>query len=962
MVMNESVQKWGVMARVSLKTILILGAVLAAALPAGVLAARAMWVGEREYAPEQREDNRILADVLAVAFEQFLQAHLNAVALVAAEVSGGPLDRTRLEPLLRHAIAASPAFEAGLVVDESGKTVGVYSHERTSGGQGLGVSLADREWFREMSGIRRPLIERAIVSSRVTGKSTVALRAPILGPAGVFRGILTLTLDRSEIRAIASRVNIGHSGEVIVTSADGVILSRPQPEGEAFVSLAQDPLWAHLSRRPSGTIAAFTRSGVPRTGAFATVPSTQWKILASQSVAEIQADSRQNLRAGLGWLGAAFLVAVGPMIVLAILIVRPIDAVVVAAQRLARGDLTTRVDAPSGPAEVTQLVHAFDHMAAALQFNDARLREAEVERRTVEARMRLGAIVESSNDAVIGETIDGVISAWNSAAEAMYGYAPGEAIGQSVSMLTAPEHQGLHRRALDRIARGEVVRRQHAIHRRKDGQQIEVSVTVSPIRDTAGHIVGLSTIARDVTDLRRTERALERTHRALQAIGRCTDSLIRAQDEGTLLNDACRVITEVGGYRLAWVGYAEHDPARTVRPVAEAGAGVGYAGRIHVTWGEGVHGRGPAGNAIRTGVPTVVRDISSDPGFKPWREEAMRHGFGSSLSLPLRKEQTTLGVLCIYAVDPDAFDADATDLLRRLADNLAYGILALRTAEERRSADAERRDAVRQLGKRVKELTALREAARLLEEGRANDQELLAGVVAALPAACQYPEIATARITFKDLEARTPRFAETPWMERADWRLEDGSRGLVEMAYLQERPATGAEAFLPEERQLIETLANMLGSHFERQRAEQAVRRSERHYRSLIENAQDIITLLDARGVILYESPAIQRVLGYAPEELIGTSAFAYLHPDDDRAVIDLFTKVVDRPGSTAAIEFRFRHKDGSWHTLHGSGTNLLHDPDVAGIVVNSRDVPQGKQTQRENAKPHVALMPSAKP
>jgi PAS domain S-box-containing protein len=961
-VKSESVNRRGPIARVSLRTVLILGAILAAALPAGVLAARTIWLGEADQVREQAEDNQVLADALAVALEQFLQAHLNAVALVAAQVGGGgPLDQPRLEPLLRRTVATTPAFEAGFVVDAVGVIVGLYPPEMARKGWARGTSFADHEWFREMAGAPRPLIDRAILAPRAAGGSVVALRAPIAGPGGTFHGVVTLTLAVGEVGAIAGRVGIGESGEVVVTAADSTILSRPQPEGESPASLAQDPVWAHLSRRPSGVIASFTAGGVTRTGAFATVSSTGWKILASQSMAEIRADSRREVRASLGWLGLAFVVAVGPMIALAILIVRPIDAVVAAAHRLARGDLTTRVDASDGPAEVTELVRAFDHMAAALQFNEARLREAEIEQRTAEARMRLGAIVESSNDAIIAETIDGVITAWNGAAEAMYGYAAGEAIGQSVSMLTASETQGPQRPAVDRIARGEVVRAEPAVHRRKDGQRIEVSLTVSPIRDTAGRTVGLSTIARDVTDLRRTERTLERTHRALRAIGRCADSLIRARDEGNLLSDVCRIITEEGGYRLAWVGYAEHDPRKTVRPVAEAGAGAGHPGRIQATWGEDDHGRCPEGDAIRTGAPALVRGVGTEPVSELWRAEAVRAGLGSSLALPLGKSRPPLGILSIYGVEPDAFDAEATDLLRRLADNLAYGILALRTAEEGRQADAERRDAARQLRKRVGELTLLREVARLLEAGGTGNRELLAGVVAGLPAACQHPELATARIAFKDLEVTTPRFAETPWTSRAEWRLGDGSRGVVEVAYLAERSPTGADPFLPEERQLIETLASMLGSHFERQRAEEAVRRSERHYRSLIENAQDIITLLDARGVIIYESPAIQRVLGYAPEELVGTSAFAHIHPDDDRAVVDLFTRTVEQPGSTASIRFRFRHKDGSWRTLHGSGTNLLHDPDVAGIVVNSRNVTWVAQADGGVARPLDALTSGGK-
>jgi cache domain-containing protein len=245
------------MTRVSLRTILILGAVLAAALPAGVLGARAIWVGEREHRLEQVDANQVFADVLALTLEHFVHAHLNAVAAVAAEASAGPLDPSRLEAMLRRAVATSTAFDAGLVVDETGVTVSLYPPEMSRDGWARGTSFADHEWFREISAARRPIVDPAVLVAGVGSKPAVAIRAPILGQNGSFRGVVILTLELGEVGGISNRVNLGHSGEVLVTSADGVILSRPRREGEAIPSLGQDPVWAQLSRRPSGFIRSF---------------------------------------------------------------------------------------------------------------------------------------------------------------------------------------------------------------------------------------------------------------------------------------------------------------------------------------------------------------------------------------------------------------------------------------------------------------------------------------------------------------------------------------------------------------------------------------------------------------------------------------------------------------------------------------------------------------------------------
>jgi diguanylate cyclase (GGDEF)-like protein/PAS domain S-box-containing protein len=115
--------------------------------------------------------------------------------------------------------------------------------------------------------------------------------------------------------------------------------------------------------------------------------------------------------------------------------------------------------------------------------------------------------------------------------------------------------------------------------------------------------------------------------------------------------------------------------------------------------------------------------------------------------------------------------------------------------------------------------------------------------------------------------------------------------------------------------------------------------RSQEYFRALIENASDIITVLEADASVRYHSPAIERVLGYTPEQLAGTSAFAGAHPEDVDGLRAFFQRVVREPGSVHRIVFRNRHRDGSWRNLELTVTNLLASRAVAGVVVNSRDV-----------------------
>jgi PAS domain S-box-containing protein len=214
-------------------------------------------------------------------------------------------------------------------------------------------------------------------------------------------------------------------------------------------------------------------------------------------------------------------------------------------------------------------------------------------------------------------------------------------------------------------------------HRRKDGTTFPVELNLHRVRLDREYDVAVS---RDITERKRAERAL----RSLSA---CNESLVRATDEPGLLRQICDLVVNVGGYRMACVGYAEHDERRTVRVVAASGFEAGYLDTLNVTWADEKRGRGPTGAAIRTGEVTACRDMTSDPRFAPWREDAIKRGYRSSLALPLKSGEEVLGALTIYATETGVFDAAEQRLLEELSNNLSYGIMALRARAERKQAE-----------------------------------------------------------------------------------------------------------------------------------------------------------------------------------------------------------------------------------------------------------------------------------
>jgi PAS domain S-box-containing protein len=134
----------------------------------------------------------------------------------------------------------------------------------------------------------------------------------------------------------------------------------------------------------------------------------------------------------------------------------------------------------------------------------------------------------------------------------------------------------------------------------------------------------------------------------------------------------------------------------------------------------------------------------------------------------------------------------------------------------------------------------------------------------------------------------------------------------------------------------------------ERKEMEDALRRSEERFRSLVQNASDIIIILEADGTIRYVSPAIERVLGHQTEDVVGKNAVAFVDPVDRTKAIRIFAEAMKEPGIRPSVEFRLRHEDGTWRHLEINRNNLLDDPAVGGIVFNLRDVTDRKVAEEQ--------------
>jgi PAS domain S-box-containing protein len=244
-------------------------------------------------------------------------------------------------------------------------------------------------------------------------------------------------------------------------------------------------------------------------------------------------------------------------------------------------------------------------------------------------------------------------------------------------------------------------------YRRKDGTTLWADVSAFFVPATESTAAFYPAMVVDITERKRAEEALKRLNRTLETVYQCNQALVHAADEGQLLHSVCQILVEVGGLRMVWVGYCEEGPEKTVRPVAKAGYGIDYLEEARISWGDTTEGRGPTGVALRTGKPYWVKDIRIDPIFAPWRALAVSRGYISSVALPLLVDGKPLGVLSLYGTEPNVFNESTIDQYTDLANNLAYGLSALRTREERKRAEQALRESEQRLQDIIDNTTAV---------------------------------------------------------------------------------------------------------------------------------------------------------------------------------------------------------------------------------------------------------------
>ena len=466
-----------------------------------------------------------------------------------------------------------------------------------------------------------------------------------------------------------------------------------------------------------------------------------------------------------------------------------------------------------------------------------------VEQRTAALHWRSAALEAVANGIMITDS-GGTILWTNPAFSALTGYASDEAVGRNSRILkSGRQDDSFYRDLWETVLSGRVWRGE-LVNRRKDGSLYTEEMKITPIRNAEGEICNFVAVKQDITERCNLEEYLQ--------------ALFEYAPDAYYLYDAAGCFVDANGAAEAITGFKKEELLG--RSLLSAGLlsddQIGHVAEV-----------------VRRSFSAPIDSIEMVLTCKDGTRVAVE---GRSRPLQLRGQTVVLGLV--------------------------------RDISARKRAEAERAQLVHDLTERVKEMTALHSVARILhEEEHERLPALLERVATELPPAWQYPELTAARVTYGDIDASTPTFHRTPWMQTAQFSTADGRRGVVEVAYLEPRPSADEGPFLAEERKLIDSLAEMLQVYLDRRRAEE----SQLRLAAIVESTDAGIISTDCNGVITSWNPGAERLFGYPAGEIVGRPVSVLFPPAHAEEGLGILPRVL-RDGQLEHHETERRRRDGT--------------------------------------------------
>ncbi len=472
--------------------------------------------------------------------------------------------------------------------------------------------------------------------------------------------------------------------------------------------------------------------------------------------------------------------------------------------------------------------------------------------------------------------------------------------------------------------------------------------TFNIISDSDGKVLKFTGTLHDVTLRTMNEETLQRLNRELSAISNCNQTLLRVDDEQTLLNEVCRIICEKADYLFAWVGFALNDEYKTIQPVASAGFEDGYLKDAKISWSEETeYGRGPAGTAFRNGEIIYSQNFSKDERMKTWHKAALQREYNSGIVLPLKDEnKKPFGILVMYSSEINIITPNEIRLIEELADDLAFGIINLRSRVERKKAEEALRESEERFAS-IFRLSPMGIAIFNASDGRffdVNDyfvektgytrDEILGHTAFELNLYANQSE----------REQNLKQLYENNLIENLEYKIRK-KNGEIGYGLSSTTSITlgGKMHFI-----------SMVVDITQHKLAEEALRISEEKFRLIAENTADTIVILDLNLKLTYISPSIERLRGYTVEEAMEIPLNEILTPESFKKAAKAFDEQMTMelsgnadPNRITLLELEENCKDGSTVWVELSALFLRdenHKP--IGVLTVTRDITERRRNE----------------
>ncbi|HEV8419771.1 MAG TPA: PAS domain S-box protein [Actinomycetota bacterium] len=830
--------------------------VLLTALPLALLTGFALHVTSDALGREVKARVASTAAAGAVAIQNEMQGVRDLVesyaqtSLAGAVADPARYDHDLIQRVLTEVQQASPGIATAFLASPEGHLIDIVPTTPSI----IGKDFSFRDWYRGVSVSGRTYISEAYESQATGHPRVVAVATMIFAPPdseapGKLLAILVAGYGLDTIQRFVDTFSESQGVSLALTDQRGVLLAAPMASSGKLVSQGRDPQVAAALRGKSGTATVDTPSGSGLL-AYQPVAGLGWTITASvpeRSALRAVGNLRMTLLTAAALLGV---VLVGGLVLLV------------------------------------------------LSLRDRR--------RAEEASSFLSSIVEFSDDAIIGTSLDGTMMSWNRGAERVYGYTAEEVVGRSISTLVPPDRQDEVARILESINQGGRIQNIETVWNRKDGTMVDVSLTVSPILSRTGAVTGASTVARDITQRKRIEAE---------------------RDQFFMLSIDMLCVAGFDGY------------FKQLNPVWEKTLGFTLDELKAQPFLNFVHPADRAATLAEAQKLAAGSDTASFENRYRCKDGTYRWMLWSATPSVERN--------VIYAVARDITGRKVAE--RRLA--VQYAIAEVLAGSDTVSG-------------------ATQEVLEALCSGlewdvgamwMADGEGLLRCVGISHSPKVEIPEFEalTLRRTFAPgvgLPGRVWASVEPAWIPdvvsdsnfpRASTASKEGLHGAFAVPILMGDQFLGVMEFFSHEirepdadlLQMMEAIGSQIGQFIERERAKEALRRNEETLRAVFAASPDIFMTLGPVGEIGPPSPAVHKILGYSPEEYAGMDRLELVHPDDRGRAAEAFQAAIQGDRSLE-IRFRVRHADGHWVMLEARGQAMLDDEGKPrGVIMVSRDV-----------------------